>query len=226
MKRWGLLVTALYFATLALLTFPVAYAAMLPHPSVRTALQTYAAIPYWIWIAVLVIGQLLLLLVPIRLAERRPVGRRPLLAPVVVTGFFLGCLTFFFALSIQLALWGDRLFPKSTSGNILLLWTCASIVAGWLLWGVLFFLRSRADAPEALVKRATSWLLRGSVLELLVAVSSHVIVRRRGDCCAPFGTFLGIAAGLSVMLLSFGPGVLFLFQERRRRLQPKEAQAR
>jgi len=219
-----LLVTGLYFVMLALLTFPVAYAAALPHPSVKEALQVYAAIPYWIWIAVLLAGQVLLLFVPIRLAERRPVGRRPLIAPIVTTGFFLGCLTFFFALSIQLANWGDHLFPKDLSGGILRLWTCGSIIMGWLLWGALFFLRSRAEAPEALVKRATRWLLRGSVLELLVAVSSHVIVRRRGDCCAPFGTFLGIAAGLSVMLLAFGPGVLFLFQERRRRLQPKDVQ--
>jgi hypothetical protein len=31
----------------------------------------------------------------------------------------------------------------------------------------------------------------------------------------------GIVTGISVMLLSFGPGVLFLFAARRRRLQAK-----
>ena len=36
------------------------------------------------------------------------------------------------------------------------------------------------------------------------------------------GTFWGIATGISVMLLCFGPGVFFLFVERFRRLQPKE----
>ena len=73
------------------------------------------------------------------------------------------------------------------------------------------------------LKRATRWLLRGSILELLVAVPSHVIVRRRDDCCAPAGTFWGIATGISVMLLCFGPGVFFLFVERCRRLKPNPA---
>jgi hypothetical protein len=63
------------------------------------------------------------------------------------------------------------------------------------------------------------WLLRGSILELLIAVPSHVIVRQRDDCCAPFATFWGIVTGISVMLISFGPGVLFLFAARIRRKQ-------
>jgi len=60
-------------------------------------------------------------------------------------------------------------------------------------------------------------LLRGSILELLVAVPSHIIVRQRNECCAPIVTFWGIVTGISVMLLSFGPGVLFLFAARVRR---------
>jgi len=58
-------------------------------------------------------------------------------------------------------------------------------------------------------------------LELLVAVPSHVIVRRRDDCCAPMGTFWGITTGISVMLLCFGPGVFFLFVERFQKLKPR-----
>ena len=79
--------------------------------------------------------------------------------------------------------------------------------------------RTNADS---LLKRVTRWLLRGSILELLIAVPSHVIVRRRDDCCAPAGTFWGIATGISIMLLCFGPGVFFLFVERFNRLKPKD----
>jgi hypothetical protein len=75
------------------------------------------------------------------------------------------------------------------------------------------------------MRRLTAWLLRGSILELLVAVPAHVIVRQREDCCAPAATFWGLATGLTVMLMSFGPGVFFLFAARMRRLKPK-AQAR
>ncbi len=67
------------------------------------------------------------------------------------------------------------------------------------------------------------WLLRGSILELLVAVPSHIVVRQRGVCCAPAGTFWGITTGLAVMLLAFGPGVFFLYVARCRRLRPPEA---
>ena len=95
----------------------------------------------------------------------------------------------------------------------------------WTVWGLIFRKFAKADDEQALVKRVTRWLLRGSILELIVAVPSHVIVRRRDDCCAPMGTFWGIATGISVMLLCFGPGVYFLFVERMRKLKAKPAPA-
>jgi len=95
----------------------------------------------------------------------------------------------------------------------------------WVVWAATFRRLAASDEPDALVNRATRWMLRGSILELLVAVPSHVIVRRREDCCAPAGTFWGIATGISVMLLCFGPGVFYLFVERFERLKPKVAKA-
>ena len=90
----------------------------------------------------------------------------------------------------------------------------------WLAWALIFYRFAKTDDPNALVKRTMRWLLRGSILELLVAVPSHIIVRNRNDCCAPMGTFWGITTGLSIMLLCFGPGVFFLFVERCGRLRP------
>ena len=92
-----------------------------------------------------------------------------------------------------------------------------------MAWAFIFRWFAKTDDEISLVKRGTRWLLRGSILELLVAVPSHVIVRRRDDCCAPAGTFWGIATGISLMLLCFGPGVFFLFVERCRKLKPKPA---
>ena len=100
-----------------------------------------------------------------------------------------------------------------------------SVFVFWALWAFIFGSFAKSDDPNAFILRATGWLLRGSILELLIAVPSHIIVRRRGDCCAPIGTFWGITTGISVMLLCFGPGVFFLFVERFRRLQPKSATA-
>ena len=91
----------------------------------------------------------------------------------------------------------------------------------WVIWGFVFYRSSKALDPDSLTRHLTRRLLRGSILELLVAVPSHIIVRGRDDCCAPAGSFFGIVTGLTVMLLSFGPGVFFLFVERMARLRPK-----
>jgi hypothetical protein len=49
------------------------------------------------------------------------------------------------------------------------------------------------------------------------------MARHRDECCAPAATFWGITCGLTVMLLSFGPGVFFLFAGRMRKLKPAAA---
>jgi hypothetical protein len=72
------------------------------------------------------------------------------------------------------------------------------------------------------VSRQCRYLLRGSILELLVAVPTHIVARYRNYCCAGFLTFVGIAFGVSVMLFSFGPGVFFLFVQRWKRLHPQQ----
>jgi hypothetical protein len=49
--------------------------------------------------------------------------------------------------------------------------------------------------------------------QLLIVVPCHIIVRRQ-DCCAPMVTSFGIATGIAVMLLSFGPSALLLYKKR------------
>ena len=66
-------------------------------------------------------------------------------------------------------------------------------------------------------------MLRGSILELLVAVPTHIVARSRDYCCAGFMTFIGLTLGISVMLFSYGPAVFFLYVDRWRRLHPAPA---
>jgi hypothetical protein len=80
------------------------------------------------------------------------------------------------------------------------------------LWGIVFF-RFARDSEDP-ITRSVSLLLRGSVLELLIAVPAHVIVRRRHDCSAPGVTSFGITSGIAIMLLAFGPSVLLLYKKR------------
>jgi hypothetical protein len=95
-----------------------------------------------------------------------------------------------------------------------------ALLAFWIIWTIIFRHFADTDDPDSLLKRAVRWLLRGSILELIVAVPSHVIVHR-----APMGTFWGIATGISVLLLAFGPSVYFLFAEKFESAQIKPANA-
>jgi hypothetical protein len=239
MKRWAVLTVLLYALVLLLLTVPVLLMAFGGWGNsgqslvLKEAVQIYLHGRYALWLAVLVAGQALLLLLPINIAERRLTARRPLKVPVIVTAFFLGNLFFAGLVSILCAdfkedgfdFFGYYLPFKASqltpSGFQITFGGVVTVLAFWLVWAIIFRSFARSDDPDSLLKRSTRWLLRGSILELLVAVPSHIIVRRRGDCCAPLGTFWGIATGISVMLLCFGPGVFFLFVERFGRLKPK-----
>jgi hypothetical protein len=248
MKRWAVLTVLLYALALLLLTTPALLIAFgnwglnSHNGGFHEVLQLYSAWGYWLWLVIMVAGQALLLLLPINIAERRLPARRPLKTPIIVSAFFLANLCFAGIFSILCAIFTDQAFnyfdlfalfttgtnqngANNNSGNGTLFTMILTVVVFWIIWAFIFRRSTRADSPEALLTRATRWLLRGSILELIIAVPSHVIVRRRDDCCAPVGTFWGITTGLSIMLLCFGPGVFFLFVKRFERLKPKENSA-
>lgn len=236
MKRWAILTIFLYALALLLLTVPVitlAFGGWAKNAmSLQEALKVFSEWGYWVWLAVLVGGQFLLLLLPISLTERRLPARRPLKTPVIVSAFFLASLLLAGVSAVLCAGFKEEgmvvfnyLAPLVPDPNNADGWSftgsaLVTLLLFWLVWAIAFRHFARNDNPEALLKRSTRWLLRGSILELLVAVPSHIIVRRREDCCAPLGTFWGIVTGLSVMLLCFGPGVYFLFVERMQKLKP------
>lgn len=238
MKRWAILTVLLYALALLLLTVPMLLAAFggwgkSSGMGLQEASKIYSNWWYWLWLAILVAGQVLLLLLPINISERRLPTRRPLKIPVIVTAFFLANFVFAGFVAIFCAAFKEEGFgifgfltpfktnEVSPSDLQTLIGMIITVLVFWFIWAVVFRHFARRDEPDAVLKRSTRWLLRGSILELLVAVPSHVIVRRRDDCCAPIGTFWGIASGISVMLLCFGPGVFFLFVERFERLKPK-----
>lgn len=229
----------LYALALLLLTVPVIQIAFAKwgisnndHLSFKQTLQVFAAWPYWLWLGILVAGQVLLLLLPVNIAEKRLPARRPLKTPIIVTAFFLANLLLAGITAILCAAFKEGGFLPFAflSGNVdnpspldCVVGVIIPLFTFWLIWAVVFRRFARSDDPDTLLKRSTRWLLRGSILELLIAVPSHIIVRRRDVCCAPIGTFWGIATGISVMLLCFGPGVFFLFVERFQRLKAKSS---
>jgi hypothetical protein len=221
-KRWAFLVAALYFLILAALTVPVLVLAFGSELSTGTpllqALPVYTKAPYWIWLVVMAGCQLALLCVPVRVASRRPVTRGALWPTILVAGLMMAILVMaaFFAF--------DEFVGKGSSGTNWISWIGLTAgAATWGIWAIVFGRAARTEAPRDLVSRQCRLLFQGSVLELLIAVPTHIVARYRDYCCAGVMTFIGLAMGISVMLFAFGPALYFLFAERWRRLHPERS---
>jgi hypothetical protein len=213
MKRWAVLVVLLYFLILVALTAPLILVAFYPQMRASDALSVYLEWIYWAGVGVMVVAQAAMLLVPVELSLGRPTTRRSVLWPILASGLMMGLLGVGAAMSI------DEFIRKEAVIDKALPWVALPVV--WAVWTVVFARTSRDSAPMDVVTRQCRYLLKGSILELLVAVPTHIVARGRDYCCAGFSTFLGIAFGVSVMLFSFGPGVFFLFAVRWKRLHPQ-----
>lgn len=163
---------------------------------------------FWILSFVAILSQALLLILPVAIVKRRPTPQRSFRATATAAAGLLAILIFFGVWSITAALFKDH----SLEGGY---WFALGFLpASWIVWGFIFGAFVRGPDPRSYLRRLIKWVLRGSILELLIAVPSHVIVRHRDTCCADYVTAAGIAAGLAVMLISFGPGIYFLYAEK------------
>jgi len=209
MRKWGILVSAFYGLILLCLILPgFILLSGLSHDSgswrrdLTDTLQTPIVL---LPLGIFFLGEVLLLFVSVDTSFKRLKPRAHILVSCAVTAILMALLTAAGVWSLGFGVvgssWGKTYFP--TDGIIL--GFCAGL---WVFWGILFYSYLRNSSTG--VNRLVSWLLKGSVLELLIAVPCHIIVRRRGECSAPIVTSFGIA----IMLLTFGPSVLFLYKKR------------
>lgn len=214
MKKWGLVVSLFFAAVVLALLVPATFLLTKPVPSLSDFWDVYGAWVTWVCAGSILAGQFLLLWLKVDTTQKRLKPRTHVLVSAVTTGLFLSILTLSIILAIGLAVRGDKfldLIPDSGPFTMIIV----AYVVPWLAWGIVFYRFSR-DSQDA-ITRAVRWLFRGSVLELLIAVPAHVIVRRRDDCSAPVVTSFGITAGIAIMLISFGPSVLLLYRKRMER---------
>jgi hypothetical protein len=215
MKRRGVVVAVVYGLFLMALALPEALVFLPSDPALQFPALYYmlGKEPFaWVWFGILVGGAATLLLLPVDTSGRLARPKRHLWVAAVWVGGAAMLLMWAAAYSLLVGVFGDN----APVGNRPL--SVALLIASWTAWTAVFYRYARG--AEDAFNRATTWLLKGSVLELLIAVPSHIIVRRRDDCCAPMASSVGIATGIAVMLLSFGPGVLLLY---RRRIQQRAA---
>jgi hypothetical protein len=156
-----------------------------------------------------------MLLIPVRIGRRRPFTRRSVWIPIVSAGLLMGLLVVGAGLALV------EYFKNDQAADI---WYVGVWIGGgavWLAWSVLLWLLTRFKDPTSVVATLHHWVLGGSVAELLVAVPTHLVVRKRTYCCAGIYTGTGIVFGVAVMIIAFGPSVGFLFYRRWKRVRQK-----
>ena len=238
MKRWALLTVGLYVLILLLLAGPVVCLCFVDEfhltpgsgPSLMDTIKVtygtaFAAImgkedgpdrwlaitaSPWMWALIMGLAQAALLVVPVRVESRRPVTTRWLIWPALAALIMLLLL----AGGIIAAVWETIENTNDLTDPATIIAFASPVAAIWIAWAIIFGYYTVRGGRANFMSRLVRSLIAGSILELLVAVPAHVLARSRGYCCAGFGTFWGIAAGISVMLFAFGPAVFVLFARR------------
>lgn len=223
MRQWGIIVSVFYALILFVVIMPGAVVITMPfsggHNFLRGVLDTYRV--FWIPAGAILASQALLFFLSVDTSQKRLRPRAHILLSCAVGGILTALLALATVLSLGVGVRGDKFLDPLDNVPHMAIYFWIACGSLWLLWGVFFYLYLRNSS--AVVSRITSWLLKGSVLELLIAVPCHVIVRRRQECSAPAVTSFGIATGIAIMLLSFGPGVLFLYKKRLDAYPPRPA---
>jgi hypothetical protein len=151
----------------------------------------------------------------------QPIRKRRAFLPVVLTAFLLTVLVVAVFLSLVELIEMDDDAPSVWGFWIL-------IGVNWIGWSIAFLVTYTQHDRYTVARKLLLALFRGSLLELLVAIPSHIIVSRRPGCFVGMLTGLGVSGGISVMLWAFGPGIILLFlrdryrRESKRRIQQKD----
>jgi hypothetical protein len=224
-KRWPVITVLLYSLWVAAVFTPVVFYVIFwfGHRDVLGLGELADSLfsefwPFWIYCAVLIISQMLLLIIPVRIVKHRPKPRRGLWLTAIAAGALFAIVVLGIVWSIAAAIFGDDSIEDRVP-----LFALIFLLVNWIAWSFIFRGFARNAGPHSYIRRLLKWLIRGTVLELLVAVPSHIIVRHKDVCCADCVTAAGIATGLAVMLISFGPGIYFLYAERINSKKPKNS---
>lgn len=140
----------------------------------------------------------------------QPIRRRRLVVPVIVAAFMFGLLLwgFWFAMAelFQPAMQGAQMdIPIDDS-----LWWLF-IVGSWVFWGALLFVFALHWERFQFLLRVSTFLLCGSLAQLMATLPAHLVVIRRSGCLVGLMTGVGLTAGVVVLTWSFGPAIVLLF---------------
>ena len=99
----------------------------------------------------------------------------------------------------------------------------AGVPLSWLVWTLLLVIYFQGWERFTLIGRLTALVFAGSLAAFLFSVPAHIVVSRRPGCLVGLYTAAGIASGIYVMLWSFGPAIMLLFCQEKRRFELRES---
>ena len=147
---------------------------------------------------------------------QRASSRKPITRPLLVSA---SCAALLFLGAASAAL---ETFSSPKDGSEIMNAALVGVGVVWVVWVVVFWRMSWTLDQQSWSDRAYRYVLAGSVVELLVAIPMHLVVRRRGECCAGMLTSFGIGVGMVVMAVTLGPGLFFLFARRYKQAYAKK----
>ena len=214
MRKWGVVISVFYavivLAILMPAAFPLAGGSGFPSEGYFGELgDLYAVWQLWVPTIAVLASQAILLFLSVDTSFKKLRPKAHIAISVAIASLLFGLLATAAFYCVWVAVRSDS-FGSGFLGDARGMFSVWGAL--WVLWGIVFYFNFRNSQNAA--ARTVSWLLKGSVLELLIAVPCHVWVRRRGDCSAPAYTSFGIVTGIAVMLLAFGPSVLLLYKKR------------
>lgn len=203
--RWVYLVLCVYVALVVTVTLG-------PHLWVLATGQSLVEVTATLLYAVFFLAcGLSLIVVPVGTIQARAPRRRSIWFAIVGSATLATFVFFGFAFASHEFAFGS---DQSTASDLALRAILFSLPGVWVLWMIVFGMMASSIDASRLNGLLARTLFAGTVLELLVALPMHLVVRRRSECCAGIATGIGIGIGVLVMVLTLGPAVLFLFYRR------------
>lgn len=226
MRNWGIIISVVY-ALVVLLLFSEGIA-FLSYGELG-AFQDREIIELVVLVILLpILCQIALLIITVDRGHRWLRKRQHIGISIASISAALSFLTAGLVFSVWAAISGDDAtdFLEGIVGESIFGFAVVILLPAAATWGIwaLIFRRYREDSSTQL-QQLFRWLYSGSVLQLLVVVPCHVWVRSREDCSAPVLTGFGIATGLSIMLLAFGPSVIYLYSRQFKQYEEEDSKA-
>ena len=218
MKRWAILTVLLYMLLVVAMIWPVTIAAfadfrggIIDSPVTSDDMlkllrdDFLISVPGWASISCAVgwlgLAQAAMLVVPMRIASGRPVGRRHVCFPLIagLMAFLPLMVGSAFSVIIYILQVPEWNWSNWVSGM--------AIFAGlWLAWAFLFAFQVGKSEPPQAVRAAARSLIAAGAIGLIIAVCCLVVVRDRDNyVIIKAMPTIGALSALSVILLALGP---------------------